>query len=141
MRRGRTRGGSRPRSCRIAQGPSPRRRPRPRRFPLDPVPGSPGDDGDGIQPRRGRGVVQAAPMAASIVIRPVGDDELGPLLPLIAGYQRFYGVDAPDDERNRAFWARFTVPGGVRGLLLAALRDGAAVGFTTIYWTWESVAA
>lgn len=74
-------------------------------------------------------------------IRPVDDGALAAVLPLIAAYQRFYGVEHPDDERNRAFWSRFTVPDGDRGVLLAAYEDGRPVGFTTVYWAWESVAA
>jgi GNAT superfamily N-acetyltransferase len=77
-----------------------------------------------------------------VAIRPVGTEALEAVLPLIAAYQRFYAVAEPDDERNRAFWSRFTVPGGDRGVLLAAYDDGGApVGFTTVYWSWESVAA
>jgi GNAT superfamily N-acetyltransferase len=75
-------------------------------------------------------------------VRPVGDGELDALLPLIAGYQRFYGAAAPDDDRNRAFWAHFTAPGGDRGLLLGAYDEsGAPVGFATVYWTWDSISA
>ena len=76
------------------------------------------------------------------VIHPVDAEGLDAVLPLIAGYQRFYGVSAPDDARNQAFWSRFTVPDGDRGVLLAAYdEDGGPVGFTTVYWTWESIAA
>lgn len=71
----------------------------------------------------------------------VGAGGLDAFLPLIAGYQRFYGEDAPDDGRNRAFWTRFLAPDGDRGLLLGAWEGERAVGFATLYWTWESVAA
>ena len=75
-------------------------------------------------------------------IDPVDGDALDAVLPLIAAYQRFYGVECPDDARNRAFWSRFTVPDGDRGVLLAAYGDGGRpVGFATVYWAWESIAA
>jgi ribosomal protein S18 acetylase RimI-like enzyme len=61
------------------------------------------------------------------------------LLPLIAGYQRFYGVEEPDDARNRAFFARFC--DGDAGILLQARGDEGVVGFATVYWTQDSIAA
>lgn len=74
-------------------------------------------------------------------VSPARPDELDALLPLVAGYQRFYGVERPDDEKNRAFFARFLAPSD-DGLLLAA-RDPApeVVGFATLYWTFSSVSA
>jgi GNAT superfamily N-acetyltransferase len=74
-------------------------------------------------------------------IRPVDSGALDAVLPLIAAYQRFYGVEGPDEARNRAFWSRFTVPDGDRGVLLAAYDDGRPAGFATVYWAWESIAA
>jgi hypothetical protein len=44
------------------------------------------------------------------------------LLPLIAGYQTFYGAK-PDAERNRRFFTRFLHPSD-EGLLLGAWVDG-----------------
>ncbi len=78
---------------------------------------------------------------AAPAIRAVDAAALDDALPLIAGYQRFYGVAEPDDGRNRAFWSRFLVPGGDRGVLLAAYDGTTPVGFATVYWSWESVAA
>ena len=80
-------------------------------------------------------------VAHPIDIRAVAPEELQAVLPLIADYQRFYGVQAPDAARNRAFWSRFTVPGGDRGVLLGARAGGRPVGFATVYWSWESIAA
>ena len=63
--------------------------------------------------------------------------ELDPLLPLIAGYQRFYGA-APDETRNRAFFSRLIGDNAI-GMLLEA-RDGREViGFATLYWSRSSV--
>ena len=68
-------------------------------------------------------------------------DDLDAVLPLIAAYQRFYGVETPDDDRNRAFFTRFLAPSD-HGLLLAARDDaGEPVGFTTLYWTHSSISA
>jgi GNAT superfamily N-acetyltransferase len=61
------------------------------------------------------------------------------LLPLIAGYQRFYSAE-PDDERNRTFFSRFLHP-SAEGLLLGAWVDGALAGFATLYWFFSSTKA
>jgi GNAT superfamily N-acetyltransferase len=61
------------------------------------------------------------------------------LLPLIAGYQTFYGAE-PDVERNRRFFSRFVHPSD-DGLLLGAWVDGALVGFATLYWFFSSTKA
>jgi len=64
---------------------------------------------------------------------------LDDLLPLIAGYQTFYGAK-PDVERNRGFFSRFLQPSD-DGLLLGAWLDGALVGFATLYWFFSSTKA
>ena len=66
-------------------------------------------------------------------------EELEPLLPLIAGYQTFYGA-APDIDRNRTFFSRFLHPSET-GLLLGAWADGSPVGFATLYWFYSSTKA
>ena len=76
----------------------------------------------------------------SVTVSPARADELDALLPLIAAYQRFYGVERPDDARNRAFFARFLAPSD-EGLLLAAWRTGQPMGFATVYWTHSSIGA
>jgi GNAT superfamily N-acetyltransferase len=106
--------------------------PRPRRIPE--LSRGPGDDGS-------RAFKHAAWCNAAVTVRPVDAAALDAVLPLIADYQRFYGVAAPDEARNRAFWTRFVVPGGDRGVLLGAYAGDEPVGFTTVYWTWESIAA
>ena len=73
-------------------------------------------------------------------VSPARAEELDELLPLIAGYQRFYEAE-PDEDRNRAFFARFIAPSD-DGLLLAARdADGTPLGFATLYWTFSSVSA
>ena len=65
--------------------------------------------------------------------------ELDELLPLIAGYQRFYGAE-PDVEHNRRFFSRFLQPSD-EGLLLGAWVNGGLAGFATLYWFFSSTKA
>jgi GNAT superfamily N-acetyltransferase len=90
---------------------------------------------DGAPPAEGH--TQTA--VEKLEVRPVGTQELEELLPLVAGYQRFYGAE-PDAERNRIFFARFLHPSDV-GLLLGAWVDGALAGFATLYWFFSSTKA
>ena len=61
------------------------------------------------------------------------------VLPLIAGYQVFYGAE-PDHERNRKFFRRFLDP-SPDGLLLGGWVEDQLVGFACIYWTFSSINA
>ena len=72
-------------------------------------------------------------------VRPISESELDQVLPLIAGYQTFYGAE-PDTERNRRFFSRFLNP-SEEGLLLGAWVDGSLVGFATLYWFFSSTKA
>ena len=81
----------------------------------------------------------------TVTIAPAATEEdLEAVLPLVADYQRFYGVEAPDDERNRAFFRRFLAPGD-GGLILVARDDGdgrddtAPLGHATLYWSFSSM--
>jgi GNAT superfamily N-acetyltransferase len=73
------------------------------------------------------------------VIRPAGEADLELMLPLFAGYQRFYGVE-PDGGRNRAFFRRFVAPSD-HGLLVVATDGDEPVGFACLYWTFSSTRA
>lgn len=73
-------------------------------------------------------------------VRPLSEGELASALPLFAGYQRFYGVEQPDDERNMAFFRRFLAPSDA-GLVLGAFHGEDIVGFACLYWTFSSVSA
>ena len=73
-------------------------------------------------------------------VRPVTEDELASVLPLIAAYQRFYGVAEPDDARNAGFFRRFIAPSD-DGLLLGAWLDRELAGHACLYWTFSSTAA
>lgn len=74
-----------------------------------------------------------------IDVRPIDRSELGALLPLVAGYQTFYGAE-PDVERNGRFFSRFLHPSDV-GLLLGAWVNGDLAGFATLYWFFSSTKA
>jgi GNAT superfamily N-acetyltransferase len=74
-----------------------------------------------------------------VEVRPVRQEELDHVLPLIAGYQTFYGAK-PNTERNRRFFARFLHPSD-EGLLLGAWVDGELVGFANLYWFFSSTKA
>jgi GNAT superfamily N-acetyltransferase len=74
-----------------------------------------------------------------VEVRPVRGEELEELLPLIEGYQRFYGGE-PEPAQNREFFSRFLHPSD-EGLLLGAWADGSPVGFATLYWFHSSVGA
>jgi GNAT superfamily N-acetyltransferase len=79
-------------------------------------------------------------MSDEVVIAPVGADDYEDLLPLIADYQRFYGVDTPDTEKNRAFFARFLGTSDA-GCLLGARRHGRWAGYACLYFSPSSVEA
>jgi GNAT superfamily N-acetyltransferase len=76
----------------------------------------------------------------TIEVRPIRAGELEQALPFFAGYQSFYGVERPDDDRNLAFFGQFLEPSQA-GLVLGAWDDGTLVGFACLYWTFPSVSA
>ena len=59
---------------------------------------------------------------------------------MIGDYQRFYEVSKIDEERNRAFFARFLHP-SEDGTLLGAWEGGELVGYACLYWHFSSLAA
>lgn len=61
------------------------------------------------------------------------------VLPLVAGYQRFYQAE-PDEARNREFFRRFIAP-SEDGLLLGAWAGEELAGFACLYWTFSSTHA
>jgi GNAT superfamily N-acetyltransferase len=79
-------------------------------------------------------------MPGGLQIAPVSAARFEELLPLIAAYQRFYEVEEIDEERNRAFFARFLAP-SEDGLLLGARRDGRFAGYACLYWHFSSLRA
>jgi len=77
---------------------------------------------------------------AAVRIGPITEGDYEAALPLIAEYQRFYGVATPDLERNRTFFRRFLAPSD-DGMLLGAWEGELLVGFTCLYWTYSSITA
>ncbi len=70
------------------------------------------------------------------------EEELIALLPLIADYQRFYGVEQPDDDHNRQFFRRFLADGGAGMLLIARDDDTKQIaGHACLYWSQSSISA
>jgi len=77
---------------------------------------------------------------AEVRVEPVAPEQLEALLPLIAAYQRFYEVDEIDEERNRAFFARFLAP-SEHGMLLGAWRGEELLGHACLSWYLDSLRA
>jgi GNAT superfamily N-acetyltransferase len=75
-----------------------------------------------------------------VAIAPASTHDLDDVVPLFAGYQRFYTGTARDEAHNRAFLTRFT-DGDVGRLLVARDDGGTAVGFANLYWTFSSTRA
>lgn len=57
---------------------------------------------------------------------------------MIAAYQRFYGIEEIDTERNRAFFARFVAP-SENGMLLGAWSGDELAGYACLYWHFTSL--
>jgi GNAT superfamily N-acetyltransferase len=79
-------------------------------------------------------------LSADLVISPIEADGYDAVLPLIADYQRFYGVAAPDDQKNRAFFSRFLGTTDA-GCFLGAYDRGRLVGYVCLYYSPSSVEA
>ena len=87
-------------------------------------------------------------MPKSVEIAPLRTPaELEELLPAIADYQRFYGVEEIDEGRNRGFFARFLSPSD-DGMILTVRSGGGGtagagelLGYACLYWHLSSLAA
>ena len=79
-------------------------------------------------------------MTDDLVIAPIESSGFDAVLPLIADYQRFYGVASPDGEKNRTFFARFLGTSDA-GCILGARRDRQLVGYVCLYFSPSSVEA
>ena len=76
-----------------------------------------------------------------LVIATVSEADLDELLPLMRAYCDFYEV-APSDEALLAMSRRLISDPELEGVQLIARDDGgAAVGFATIFWTWQTLSA
>jgi GNAT superfamily N-acetyltransferase len=78
------------------------------------------------------------------LITRVGEEDLPELLPLLRGYCDFYGV-SPSDEALLALSRALIADPEREGLQLIArsVSDPThpAVGFATVYWTWQTLNA
>jgi GNAT superfamily N-acetyltransferase len=75
------------------------------------------------------------------VITVVAEADLEELLPLMRGYCDFYEV-APSDDALLAVSRALIADPEREGLqLIGRTPDGAAVGFATLYWTWQTLSA
>ncbi len=80
-------------------------------------------------------------MSTEHLITVVAEADLEELLPLLRGYCEFYEVD-PSDEALLAVSRALIADHEREGLqLIARQPDGSAVGFATLYWTWQTLAA
>jgi GNAT superfamily N-acetyltransferase len=71
----------------------------------------------------------------------VGPADLPELLPLVRAYCDFYRVTPSDRALLELSRALLADPEHEGVQLLARDDDGHAVGFATIYWTWQTLAA
>ena len=71
----------------------------------------------------------------------VGSTDLPQLLPLLRGYCDFYQVTPSDQALLELSRALLADPRGEGLQLLARDDTGRAVGFATLYWTWQTLAA
>src|SRR6476620_11709857 len=77
----------------------------------------------------------------ALVIATVTEADLDELLPLMRGYCDFYEV-APSDEGLLAMSRQLIADPAREGVqLIARDGDGTAVGFATVFWTWQTLTA
>ncbi|MEW5812674.1 MAG: GNAT family N-acetyltransferase [Actinomycetota bacterium] len=75
-----------------------------------------------------------------LTITVVGETDLAELLPMLRGYCDFYRVEPTDADLTAMARALIADPG--EGVQLIARDDaGAAVGFATVFWTWQTLYA
>ena len=75
------------------------------------------------------------------VIATVTEADLDELLPLMRAYCEFYEV-APSDEELLAMSRKLIANPELEGVqLIARGDDGTAVGFATVFWTWQTLSA
>jgi GNAT superfamily N-acetyltransferase len=67
--------------------------------------------------------------------------DLGELLPLVRAYCDFYGVAPTDDALLAVSRALIADPDREGVQLIARGAGGEAVGFATVYWSWDTLIA
>jgi GNAT superfamily N-acetyltransferase len=78
---------------------------------------------------------------AEVRIEQVGEESLPELLPLVRAYCDFYEVDPPDEALLALSRALIADPEREGVQLLARDREGRALGFATIFWSWATTSA
>jgi GNAT superfamily N-acetyltransferase len=76
----------------------------------------------------------------SVEITAVGEPDLPELLPLVRAYCDFYDV-APGDDALLALSRALIADPAREGVQLIARRDGEAIGFATVFWSWSTLSA
>ncbi len=74
-------------------------------------------------------------------IATVTEQDLDDLLPLLRGYCDFYEVDPPDAQLLALCRALIADPEREGVQLIARESGGRAVGFATVFWTWQTLDA
>ena len=78
--------------------------------------------------------------SAGVTIAKVSQLDLSELLPLMRAYCDFYGVD-PRDDRLVGLSRSLIDDPGEGAQLIARDEENRAVGFATIFWTWQTLDA
>ena len=71
----------------------------------------------------------------------VGEQDLAELLPLMRAYCGFYEVRPSDEELLTLSRALIADPEREGVQIIARDPDGAAVGFATVFWFWQTLSA
>ena len=80
-------------------------------------------------------------MSTEHIITVVAEADLEELLPLLRGYCDFYEVDPTDEALLAVSRALIADPEREGVQLIARDPKGNAVGFATVYWTWQTLNA
>ncbi len=78
---------------------------------------------------------------SDFAIAVVGERDLDDLLPLMRSYCDFYEVDPADADLLGMSRALIADPDREGVQLIARNADGTAVGFATVFWTWQTLDA
>jgi GNAT superfamily N-acetyltransferase len=81
------------------------------------------------------------PGVGGIAIATVGEADLLDLLPLLRGYCEFYEVDPPSEQLLALCRALIADPEREGVQLIARESGGRAIGFATIFWSWQTLDA
>jgi GNAT superfamily N-acetyltransferase len=76
-----------------------------------------------------------------MTVERVTEADLDDLLALMRGYCDFYEADTPDEALLALSRALLADPDNEGMQLIARDDAGRAVGFATVYWTWQTLAA